>query len=155
MNIEKLAVPVAAAALAFGMAAATAGPASAVNNIKPFGVQEKLQGFGSGEIGYTVDGLEPSTDAIPYPVAGQLYEATVTVDALSGWVTPVIPYFNARAESGQNYRVVIVDTPESLSGAAVPPGEQSSGKLYFDVVGDTPNSVVVNNGTEDLLAWVG
>ena len=28
-----------------------------------------------------------------------------------------------------------------LSGAAVPPGGSSTGKLYFDVVGDDPNSV--------------
>lgn len=26
--------------------------------------------------------------------------------------------------------------------------------LYFDVVGDIPNSVVFNDGTRDLLAWV-
>ena len=153
MRIGKLAAPVVAVTLAFGVVAA--GPAAAINNIKPFGTQEKLQGFGSGEIGYTVDGLAPSSDPIPYPVAGALYEATVTVEALQGWVVPVIPYFNARAESGQNYQVIMVDTPGGLSGAAVAPGEQATGKLYFDVVGDTPNSVVVNNGTEDLLAWVG
>ena len=28
------------------------------------------------------------------------------------------------------------------------------GKLYFDVVGDVPNSVVWNDGTRDILAWV-
>ena len=28
-----------------------------------------------------------------------------------------------------------------LSGAEVPPGGSSTGKLYFDVVGDDPNSV--------------
>lgn len=61
MGIKKLAAPVVAAALAFGIAAATAGPAAAINNIKPFGVQEKLQGFGSGEVGYTVDRIAPSS----------------------------------------------------------------------------------------------
>ena len=37
---------------------------------------------------------------------------------------------------------------------AAPPGGQSSGKLYFDVVGDVPNSVVYNDGVQDLLVWV-
>jgi len=100
-----------------------------------------------------VSGLSPSSDAIPYPVSGRLYEATVTVDALGGWVSPLIPLFNARAESGQNYRV-LANAPEGLSGAAVPPGGSSTGKIYFDVVGDEPNSVVYNDGVQDLLVWV-
>jgi hypothetical protein len=108
---------------------------------------------GSYEIGYTVDGLRPSTDPVAYPVAGQLYEATVTADALMGWVSPAILFFNARAESGDNYRVL--SNVSTLNGATMPPGGQTTGKVYFDVVGDTPNSVVFNNGAEDLLAWVG
>jgi hypothetical protein len=52
---------------------------------------------------------------------------------------PVTPNFNARAQSGQNYRVI---------GGGVP------GKIYFDVVGDTPNSVVYSDGVQDLLVWV-
>ena len=40
---------------------------------------------------------------------------------------------------GANYRVI---------GGAVP------GKLYFDVVGDVPNSVVYNDGVQDLLTWI-
>ena len=34
------------------------------------------------------------------------------------------------------------------------PGGTSAGKLYFDVVGDVPNSVVYNDGVQDLLVWV-
>lgn len=129
-------------------------PASAINNIKAFGVQETLTDFNSN-IGYTVKGLRPSTDVIPYPVAGRLYEATVTADAVQGTVTPIIPFFNARAESGANYRVLSdVFTPQGLSGAPLPQGASSTGKLYFDVVGDVPNSVVYNNGFEDQLGWV-
>jgi hypothetical protein len=52
---------------------------------------------------------------------------------------PITSLFNARAESGQNYRVI---------GGAIP------GKVYFDVVGDTPNSVVYNDGVQDLMVWV-
>jgi hypothetical protein len=35
------------------------------------------------------------------------------------------------------------NAPGALSGAAVAPGDSTTGKLNFDVVGDVPNSVVV------------
>ncbi|HKP39596.1 DUF1942 domain-containing protein [Mycobacterium sp.] len=44
-----------------------------------------------------------------------------------------------RVGSGANDRVI---------GGTVP------GKLYFDVVGDVPNSVVHNDGVQDLLTWI-
>jgi hypothetical protein len=139
------------------MLGASVAPASAINNIKGFGVQETLKNYVNlsdytDEIGYTVKTLNPSADVVPYPVAGRLWEATVTVDSLRGTVTPVIPDFNARAESGDNYRV-LADV-SSVSGAPLAPGQSTSGKLYFDVVGDDPNSVVYNSGFEDLLGWV-
>ena len=43
MKIQKLVAPLGVTALAIGMAAATAVPASAANNIKPFGTQESLK----------------------------------------------------------------------------------------------------------------
>ena len=129
MNINKLAAPVGVAAVAIGMAAATAALASAANNIKPFGQPETFN-----NITYTVTGLSPSSDAVPH--SGQLYEATVTVD---GGGIPIAPAFNARAESGANYRYI---------------GGGAPGKLYFDVVGDAPNSVVYNDGVQDLLVWI-
>jgi hypothetical protein len=122
-------------------AGATAGPASAANNIKPYGQQEALN-----DIGYTVKGLAPSSDPVPHN--GQLYAANVKVEGLGGWANPVIPFFNARAESGANYRVIGGDVPPA------PPGAKTAGKLYFDVVGDVPNSVVYNDGVQDLMAWV-
>jgi hypothetical protein len=148
VKVRKLAAPVGIAAIAIGMAGATAVPASAANNIKPFGQQETLNDYGTGApmIGYTVTGLNPSSDAVPHN--GQLYEATVTVEGLGGWATPLVPMFNARAESGDNYRVIGGGAP------AAPPGGSTTGKLYFDVVGDVPNSVVYNDGTQDLLVWV-
>jgi hypothetical protein len=135
VNITKLAGAVAATAITFGIGAATTAPASAASNIKPFGQQETLldPATGAPTITYTVDGLNPSSDAVPHN--GELYEATVT--AVGG--IPMLPMFNARAESGANYRVI---------GGAVP------GKLYFDVVGDVPNSVVYNDGVQDLLTWI-
>lgn len=150
MRVRKLAAPVGVAAVMISIAAGTAVQASAANNIKPFGQQETLNDYATGGpmIGYTVTGLNPSSDAVPHN--GQLYEATVTVAAPGGWATPLVPLFNARAESGQNYRVL---TDGGLGGA-VPPGGSSTGKLYFDVVGDNPNSVVYNDGVQDLLVWV-
>ena len=123
----ELVAPVGVAALAIGMGAATVVPASAANNIKPFGQQETLNDYVTGApmIGYTVTGLSPSSDAVPHN--GQLYAATVTVEGLGGWATPLVPLFNARAESGQNYRV-IANAPGGP--AAAPPGGSTTGKVY-------------------------
>jgi hypothetical protein len=148
MKFRILAAHVGVAAVAIGLATATAGPAAAINNIKPFGQQATINDLATGGplIGYTVTGLSPSSDPVPHN--GQLYEAPVVVDAFGVWANPVIPMFNARAESGQNYRVIGGGVP------AAPPGGQTTGKLYFDVVGDVPNSVVYNDGGQDLLGWV-
>ena len=137
----KFVAPIGVVAIAFGMAGVTAGHASAANNIKPFGQQETLN-----EIGYTVKGLKPSSDPVPHN--GQLYSATVTVEGLGGWGNPIVGFFNARAESGANYRVIGGGVPSA------PPGGTTTGKLYFDVVGDVPNSVVYNDGTQDVMAWI-
>jgi Domain of unknown function (DUF1942) len=151
VDIKKVARPVGVAAIALGIAAATAIPASAADNIQKFGVREPLDDFFSGGqmIGYTVQDLKPSYDAVPHN--GQLYEATMTVDGPGGWATPLIALFDARAENSQLYRVI-----ENAPGGpgAAPPGGTSTGKLYFDVVGDPPNSVVYNDGVRDILAWV-
>ena len=149
VNIKKLAGAVAATAITFSVGAATAAPASAVDNVKPFGSQERLNGWaGAPMIGYTVRDLSPSSDPVPHN--GQLYEATVTVDAFGSWATPMVPMFNARAENSAMYRVLT----DAGVGGAVPPGGSTTGKLYFDVVGDVPNSVVYNDGVRDVLAWV-
>jgi Domain of unknown function (DUF1942) len=151
VKIQKLVASVGVAAVAIGIAASTASPASAANNIKPYGVQETLNDCCTGApmIGYTVYGLTPSSAPVPHN--GTLYAATVKVEGLGGWATPLIPLFNARAQSGANYRV-ISNAPDGPPAA--PPGGSTTGKLYFDVVGDTPNSVVYNDGAQDLLVWV-
>ena len=126
------------------------GAASAADNIKPFGQQERLNDWGTGApmIGYTVRDLSPSSDPVPHN--GQLYAATVTVDAFGSGVTPMVSMFNARAEHGANYPLIA----DAGVGGALAPGGSSTGKLYFDVVGDTPNSVVYNDGIRDILAWI-
>jgi Domain of unknown function (DUF1942) len=132
VKIQKLVAPIGISAVA--IAIAMAGPASAANNIKEYGVPESLNDIaGNPMITYTVHGLGPSSDAVFHN--GRLYAATVDFDG--GF--PITNNFNARAQSGQNYRVI---------GGGVP------GKIYFDVVGDTPNSVVYSDGVQDLLVWV-
>jgi hypothetical protein len=135
VEMNKSTGAIAAVLITIGMAAAT--PASAASNIKPFGQPETLLDPATGfpTITYTVEGLNPSSDAVAHN--GQLYEAVVNVEARGA--APMVPMFNARAESGANYRVI---------GGGVP------GKLYFDVVGDVPNSVVYNDGVQDLLTWI-
>jgi hypothetical protein len=135
--MNKLTRAAAAIAITVGMGVAATAPASAASNIKPFGQPETLLDPATGfpTITYTVEGLNPSSDAVPHN--GQLYEAIVNVVARGS--APMVSMFNARAQSGANYRVI---------GGTVP------GKLYFDVVGDVPNSVVYNDGVQDLLTWI-
>ena len=68
MNIKKLAGAVAATAITFSVGAATVAPASAVDNIKPFGDQERLTDWATGApmIGYTVRDFSPSSDPVPH-----------------------------------------------------------------------------------------
>ena len=110
---------------------------------------------GQVSLGWKVSDLKSSTDSVPaYPVAGQLWEATATVNAISGPVTPAISQFNARTAEGVNYRVLWqASGPNTISGATIPPGSQATGKIYFDVTGPQPTTVAMNNGMEDLLIW--
>jgi hypothetical protein len=151
LKIKKLAGSVAAATAMFSIGAVA--PASAADP-QVFGLQQTVNDPNGGEIAYTVTKFLPSEDAIPFPVSGQLYEATVRADALNGLVTPAIPAFSAQTESGQNYPALAgVWTPQGLSGAALLPGGHSSGKVYFDAVGDAPTSIVYN-GAGDMLTWM-
>lgn len=106
-------------------------------------------------LGWKVSDLKSSTAVIPgYPVAGQVWEATATVNAIRGSVTPAVSQFNARTADGINYRVLWQAAgPDTISGATIPQGEQSTGKIYFDVTGPSPTIVAMNNGMEDLLIW--
>lgn len=104
---------------------------------------------------WTITNLKPSADVIPYRVAGTLWEATATDTAVRGTVQPIVSNLNARARSGQTYRVLFgVATPQGVNPAALTQGQQTSGKVYFDVTGDTPDSVVYSAGGPDLAVWV-
>jgi Domain of unknown function (DUF1942) len=92
------------------------------------------------------------TDRIPQPVAGTLWEATATDDAIEGSATPIVSNLNARARSGETCRVLFgVATPQGVNPATLPQGQETTGKVYFDVVGDSPDSVVYNAGDQDVL----
>jgi hypothetical protein len=104
--------------------------------------------MGGAMIGYTVGDLSPSSAPVPHN--GQLYEAPLTVHAFGSWANPMINMFNARAESSALYRLITA----AGVGGAVPPGGTATGTLFFDVLGDVPNSVVYNDGTRDIIAWV-
>lgn len=104
---------------------------------------------------WNVSNLRPSTDVMPmFPVSGKLWEATATVTAVRGTVTPAISQFNAVAPNQAVYRVLWqVASPVNISGASIPQGSQATGKIHFDVTGPAPTTVTMNNGMEDLLVW--
>ncbi|WP_029113313.1 MPT63 family protein [Mycobacterium sp. URHB0044] len=149
-------------ALAAAAAVATAGSvgilgapiASADPTTTTIGSQAKLVD-GNVVQAWTITNLKPSSDAIPYPVAGTLWEATATDEALEGGATPIVSNLNARAKSGETYRVLFgVATPQGVNPSTLAQGEKTTGKVYFDVTGDKPDSVVYNAGGQDLLVWV-
>ena len=144
------------AAAATAAIALSCAPVGSATPVVPFGATQTLTNAdGLVVTGYSVNYLAPSVDTIPYPVAGRLYQASVTVEAVKGTVTPLLPLFNARAANGDTYRMLAVPTWGGVQGLTLAEGQTSSGRIYFDVVGETPNSVVYNNGTRDLLIWVG
>jgi hypothetical protein len=146
----------AAALAAVGIATATS--ASAFSTVGKFGTFERLYDAGGAVVtAWTVTGLHPSTARIPdYPLAGRLWEATATVRADRGTVTPLIPDLNARADNGQNYQVLWqAFMPHGISGATLAQGGHSTGMIYFDVTGAAPTRVMYNNGVQDLLIWEG
>jgi Domain of unknown function (DUF1942) len=117
--------------------------------------QTMTDSLGQVVLSWRVSGLKPSSDVMPgYPVAGKLWEATATVTAVRGTVTPAISQFNAVAPDQAVYRVLWqVASLVNISGASIPQGAHSTGKIHFDVTGPVPNTVTMNNGMEDLMIW--
>ena len=142
-----------AAPIAVGLALAVAAPATADGKGK-FGATQELTD-GGVTIAYTLEELEPSDDTITNAdVHGKLWEVSVDVAAVKGSVTPVIPFFNARAADGTNYRPLYWAVgPESLSGATLEQGQKSHGNIYLDVTGPAPTRVVYNDGVTDRMCW--
>lgn len=73
-------------------------------------------------------------------------EATATDQAIQGSATPILSNLNAKARSGQTYRVLFgVATPQGVNPATLAQGQKTTGKVYFDVVGDGPDSFARND----------
>jgi Domain of unknown function (DUF1942) len=142
-------------AVAAAIGFAGSGLAAAAPVTGSLGTPEQLIDANGGVVSsYTVTNLQPSNDRVDVPLAGRLYEATVTVNADRGSVTPAIPFFNARSADGQNYRVLFqAPAPEGINAATLNQGGSSTGKIYFDVTGPAPTQVVYNDAVQDRLVW--
>ena len=139
-----------------GIATAQVASASAYPVTGKLGSQlTMVDSVGQVTLNWTVSNLRSSSDTIPdLPVYGKLWEATATVKAIQGSVTPQIPEFNAVAPNQAIYRVLWQSaSPTNISGATIPQGARSTGKIHFDVTGAAPTTVTMNNGMEDLLIW--
>ena len=145
----KIIAGIVAAAVAFSVGGA--GPAAATGNNQVVGIEQTVPDPSGTEIAYTVSKIVPSLDPVAYPVAGQLYEATVMARATRGTVVPLVPFFNARTEGGANYPALV--NVSGLSAAPLQEGATTDGKIYFDVVGAAPTSVVYNNPPGALVVW--
>ena len=157
MDIFSRVTAAAATVLTAGAIGVASMPTASANYpvIQKFGTQEQLvDGAGTIVQGWTVNNLQPSSDVVPWPVHGRLWEATATVQAIRGTVTPIIPDFNARAANGQTYQALAVATPRGINPSTLGQGGHSTGKLYFDVIGPAPERVVYDAGGRDLLFWV-
>ncbi len=148
----------AVAAVAMAMVGVTSAPtaSAAYPMVGKLGSELTMtDSVGQVAFSWKVSDLKPSTDVTSgYQAAGKLWEATATVKAIRGSVTPAISQFNAVAPNAAVYRVLwFVASPTNISGATIPEGAQSTGKIHFDVTGPPPTTVTMNNGMEDLFIW--
>ena len=151
------AVTTVAAVLGIGAPSAWAAP-----GVGAFGTQMQVADIdGEGIGGYTVDDLQPSATNelnVPLtgrvPLAGKLWEARATANAVSGSVVPAMQFFNARTADGQSYRVLEQTFAPDLSISPMSQGGESAGKIYFDVTGSAPTEVVYDDGRERRV-WAG
>lgn len=133
----------------------SAGVASAADDcMHLFGSHQQVTDAG-GVQDLSVTGLKKSSDPAPgYPLAGQLWEATVLVTAVSGSVTPIIPSFSASTDNGAGYPVLWqLASAQGISPAALPQGQTATGKIYFDVTGAAPMAVIYNADGSEPLMW--
>ena len=155
-KLSRILVVAAATLMAVGvsMPVAAAAPASCPHR---FGSPQQLTDAGGAVVQeWSITDLRASTDTAPgYPLAGRLWEATVSVEAVAGTVTPIIPNLYAVSGSGQRYQVLWqVASPTAVSGATIGQGQTSTGKLYFDVTGADPMAVIYSTGgAHPTMMW--
>jgi len=103
---------------------------------------------------WTVAGLRPSGDSIAYAPAGSLWEATATNTSVQGGNAPFVPGFSARG-GADSYPVLWgVASPQGVNPSGLAPGQSSTGKLYFDVTGASPDRVAFSGDGRDIAVWV-
>lgn len=136
------------------MGVGSAGVASAADDCAHrFGAHQQVAD-GGGVQDWAVTDLKKSGDVAPgFPVAGQLWEATATVMAVSGTSTPVIPNFSATSDGGSYPVLWQVASPQGISAATLAQGQTSTGKIYFDVTGGDPMAVKYTTGGAEPLMW--
>src|SRR5882757_2981835 len=110
--------------------------------------QQLVDAAGASVQEWTVTDLKKSADPAPgYPLAGQLWEATASVEAVAGTITPIIPNFHAFTADGRSYQVLWqVASPQGIPGATLAQGQTSTGKVYFDATGGNPAAVTYREG---------
>ncbi len=89
MKIATISTGVASTVIAMGIGLAGAPCSKADATTTTLGNEARLVD-GAVVQGWTVKGLQSSTDTIPYPVRGTLWEANATDTAISGGVTPIV-----------------------------------------------------------------
>jgi hypothetical protein len=147
---------IAAAVMLMAGMADPATAAAAEDCMCDFGSHQQLADAG-GTVAqeWTILDLKKSTDPVPgYPLAGQLWEATASVRAVSGTITPIIPNFRALSADVHSYPVLWqLATPQGLPGSTMAQGQTSTGKIYFDATGPDPVMVTYTDGGEKPLMW--
>ena len=142
------------AATGFVNAATAAADADAAPATHPLGTQGQIVN-GSVIQGWTISNLKPSTDTIPYQPRGALWEATATDEAIQGGVVPVIANIGARAADGQTYMALFgVPTAQGVNPSGLSQGQKTSGKVYFDVTGQAPDSAIYQDSGKTVAVWV-
>lgn len=154
MKISKGTTTMAVAAFVLG--AALGAPVAGADTTPASWLGQEAQ-LDNGNViqAWTISGLKPSSDVIPYNVHGTLWEATATDQAIQGSVIPIVSNLNARARNGDTYRVLFgVATPQGVNPATLAQGQSTSGKIYFDVVGQNPDSVFYSDADTELALWL-
>ncbi|ODU22186.1 MAG: hypothetical protein ABS80_17130 [Pseudonocardia sp. SCN 72-51] len=120
-----------------------------------FGAAQQLPDAGGGTQEWTITALKKSSAVLPgYTPAGRLWEASATVRAAHGTITPLIPNLAAHAKGGHYPVLWQIATDQGLPGSTLDEGQTSSGTLYFDVTGPDPMAVIYGNGgAAPLMMW--
>ncbi|MCV7022906.1 MULTISPECIES: DUF1942 domain-containing protein [Mycolicibacterium] len=122
-----------------------------------FGSQQRVADAGAPVVQeWTAIDLQRGADLLPgYSAVGKLWEAGVSVSAMNGAVTPIIPNFQAVSRSGVRYPALWqVPSPNGIPSTTLADGQTSTGKLYFDVTADDPVALIYTTGTpRPVMMW--